>query len=138
MAVRSKLIEQVKQLLFLAPVSLTGSSEVYSVVIDRQKYASAAIAVMVGTLTGSGTHSVALKLYHNTANSTSGGADSGLTFTGGPLVNATPLATLQAQLEGLNRYIYIGLTPTFGGSETAALVAASITLGDAQDVEPVA
>jgi hypothetical protein len=137
MATRSKVIKQVIQRPLTYPVALSGSTEILGAVVDRLGFASASIAAVIGTLTGSGTHSVVLKLYHNTANSTSGGVDTGITFTGGPMVNAVAIATATASLLPFNRYLYLGATPTFGGSETAALFAATIDLGDAENAEAV-
>lgn len=143
MATRSKLIQQSIQRALINPVSLTGSSEVFGAVIDTKGYDSLSLGIFIGTLTGSGTHSIEVKIYENSANSTSGGTDVTSYLTQLPTADANPIVNASAKwraylsLQNRQRYIYASLTPTFGGSETAALVAGACELGDIQTSEPV-
>lgn len=143
MATRSKLIQQAIQRALITPQSLSGSSEVFGSVIDTLGYDSLSLSVLVGTLTGSGTHSIVVKVYENSANSTSGGTNVTTSLIlpspafANPIVNAGALWNAWLSMSGRQRYIYVSLTPTFGGSETAALVAGACELGDIQTSEPV-
>ena len=143
MATRSKLIQQVTKRALITPQSLSGSSETFGTVIDTIGYDSLAFLVQIGSLTGSGTHSIAVKVYENAANSTSGGTDVTAyivdypTASANPIVNAVATWKAYLSMSGRKRYIYVSLTPTFGGSETAALVSGGVALGDIQTSEPV-
>lgn len=75
MATRSKIIQQSIQRTMFGPKSVTGSSEIMGTVIDTKGYDSVSLGLFIGTLTGSGTHSMVVKIYENAANSTSGGTD---------------------------------------------------------------
>lgn len=143
MATRSKLIQQSIQRALITPQSLSGSSEVFGSVIDTVGYDSVSLGIFLGTLTGSGTHSIVVKVYENAANSTSGGTDITTSVTALPTADANPITAAAGKwrawlsMAGRKRYIYVSLTPTFGGSETAALVAGVCELGDIQTSEPV-
>lgn len=143
MATRSKLIQQVRALASFTPQSLSGSSEVFGSVIDTQGFDSVALSVFLGTLTGSGTHSIVVKVYENTANSTSGGTNVTSYVTDLATADANPITAAAGKwrgflsLAGRKRYIYMSVTPTFGGSETAALIGGTCDLGDIQSSEPV-
>lgn len=143
MATRSKLISQAVHRALITPQSLSGSSETFGSVIDTIGYDSLSLSVLVGTLSGSGTHSIVVKVYENSANSTSGGTDVTAyivdmpTADANPIVNAVAYWRAYLSMSGRKRYIYVSLTPTFGGSETAALVAGAVELGDIQTSEPV-
>ncbi len=143
MATRSKIIQQAIQRALFTPQSLSGSSEVFGSVIDTVGYDSVSLGIFLGTLTGAGTHSIVVKVYENAANSTSGGTDITSYLTQLPTADANPITAAAGKfrawlsMSGRKRYIYASLTPTFGSSETAALIGGTAELGDIQTSEPV-
>lgn len=143
MATRSKIIQQSIQRTMFGPKSVTGSSEIMGTVIDTKGYDSVSLGLFIGTLTGSGTHSMVVKIYENAANSTSGGTDITADVIDLPTPDANPITAAAGMwrgwlsMAGHKRYIYPSITPTFGGSETAALMSGVCELGDIQTSEPV-
>lgn len=148
---RRKLPRQAIQRIAFQPQSVSGSTEVVGDALDLLGFDSASLGIFTGAATGAGTVSLAIKLYGVATKVTTGGTllttanvvfgaaygGAGNPIAGSNTAAADVISTAWIDLANAGfRYGYVGITPTFGGSTTAILVAGAIELGDTVGSEP--
>lgn len=135
--IKTKLLQQTKQLSLITPVSKDGTLT-NSTIIDRLGYETAYVNLNWASVTGGPSAATAsVKVYSNTASSTSSPTPVLLATLETALDVATAgFKSWAIDLGAANRYVFVEYDSTLtGGTTPANLISATMVLGD-KNVEP--